>query len=230
MPSSKRDLLDEWSAAEMNVRKIVPTLMILLCSLLANAQAQTFGQFTAAGAAADGEGSVFMLAGNNAFRTGLSARFNLSSVSDFGIQLGVDRACEESFFGGGIDLKVVLLESRADLPVSLALDASFGSLTSDAVGRFLFGFGILASGRIETRPARAIEPYLSFIVEVEQIDERRRNAETRECLCPGNDDSTETATLVRAGVKIPMSHDTQLLIEAGINRRTLFGAAFNVVF
>jgi hypothetical protein len=215
----------------MNMRRTVPVLLILLLSSMhGGLMAQTLGQFGGAGAAPDGEGTVFMLAGNDAFRTGLGARFNISKMSDFGFQLGVDRTCEESFFGGGIDLKVVLLESRAELPINLALDASLGSLTSDAVGRFLFGLGILASGRIETHSMRVIEPYFSFIVLIEQIDEKNDDAAATECLCSANDDTTESDTIFRAGVKIPMSNDAQLLIEAGIDGRTLVGAAFNIVF
>ncbi|MDD4857338.1 MAG: hypothetical protein PHD74_04435 [Candidatus Krumholzibacteria bacterium] len=221
---------DEWSTAGMNTRKAITVLSILLLSSIhGGLMAQTLGQFGGAGAAPDGEGSVFMLAGNDAFRTGLSMRFNISKVSDFGIQLGVDRACEETSYGGGIDLKVVVLESRPELPINLALDASVGNLTSDAVGRFILGLGILASGCIETHSKGVIEPYLSFIVGIEQIDEKSNNA-AAECLCSTNDDATESETIFRAGVKVPLSNEAQLLIEAGRGDRTLVGAALNIVF
>jgi len=225
-----KNLIDEWSTALMNMRKTIPVLLVLLASAHENSSAQTLGQFGGAGAAADGEGSVFMLAGNEAFRTGLSTRFNISRVSDFGIQVGLDRACSESFFGGGIDFKIVLLESAPELPLSLALDASFGNLTSDAVGRFLFGFGILASGVIRVRSSPTIEPYLSFVVDIEQIDQKRATEATAGCLCSGTDDETETDTLVRAGVKIPVSSESQILVEASFDGTTLVGAAFNIVF
>ena len=38
-----------------------------------------------------------MLAGNKAFRAGVGARFNMSRASDFGLQLGIDRSCGETF-------------------------------------------------------------------------------------------------------------------------------------
>lgn len=223
-------LFTEWSAARMNMRRAVPVFLMLLFSAPSSLPAQTLAQFGGAGAAPDGEGNVFMLAGNEAFRTGLSARFNISRMSDFGLQIGIDRACDESFFGGGIDFKLVLLESRAELPVNLALDASFGSLNSDALGRILFGFGILASGRITTDSRRAIEPYLSLIVDVEQLERKHKSDRAITCLCPGNDDDTVTDTLVRTGVKLPVSNEAQIIIEAELNGRALIGVAFNLVF
>jgi hypothetical protein len=214
----------------MKMKKGLPILLILLGTACTSLSAQTLGQFAGASAAADGEGSVFMLAGNDAFRTGVSTRFNISRVSDFGLQLGLDRSCSESFFGGGIDFKIVILESTARLPVNLALDASFGSLTSGAAGRFHFGFGILASGRIASGAGRAIEPYCSLIADIEQIDMKHGSTTVADCLCPGSTDEIDAGALVRVGVKIPVSNEAQLLIEANLDRTSLFGAGFNIIF
>jgi hypothetical protein len=214
----------------MKMMKALPILLIFLCSTCASLSAQTLGQFSSASAATDGEGSVFMLAGNDAFRTGVSTRFNISRVSDFGLQLGLDRSCGESFFGGGIDFKIVLLEGTARLPVNLALDASFGSLSSNAAGRFRFGFGILASVRMAAGSGRAIEPYGSLVADIEQVDMKHGSAALESCLCPGSNDETDARALVRAGVKIPVSNGAQLLVEVDFDRPTLFGAAFNIVF
>ena len=214
----------------MKMKKVLSMLLILLGSTCASLSAQTLGQFAGASAAADGEGSVFMLAGNDAFRTGVSARFNISRAADFGLQLGLDRTCGESFFGGGIDLKIVILESTPRFPVNLALDASFGSLTSGAAGRFRFGFGFLASGRAATGAGRAIEPYCSLIAGIEQIDMKRGSATVADCLCAAPNDETDARALVRAGVKIPVSNEAQIFIEANIERESLFGAGFNIVF
>ncbi|MFA4947463.1 MAG: hypothetical protein WC674_03010 [Candidatus Krumholzibacteriia bacterium] len=212
------------------MKKALPILLILLGTTCTSLSAQTLGQFAGASAAEDGEGSVFMLAGNNTFRTGVSARFNISRVSDFGLQLGLDRSCSESFFGGGIDFKIVILESTARLPVNLALDASFGSLTSGAAERFHFGFGILASGRIASIAGRAIEPYCSLIADIEQIDMKHGSTTVADCLCPGSNDETDAGALVRVGVKIPVSNEAQLLIEANLARTSLFGAGINIIF
>ena len=214
----------------MNLKKALPVILIMLGTAHTSLSAQTLGQFAGASAAADGEGSVFMLAGNEAFRTGMGARFNISRVSDFGLQLGLDRSCGESFFGGGIDFKIVILESTARLPVNLALDASFGSLTSGAARRFRFGFGILASGRIASRARGAIEPYCSLVANIEQVDMKSGSASLADCLCPGSSDETDARALARFGVKIPVSKEAQLLIEADLDRPFLFGAGFNIIF
>jgi hypothetical protein len=214
----------------MKIPKAILLLLFLLGSTCSSLPAQTLGQFAGASVAADGEGSVFLLAGNEAFRTGVSTRFNISRVSDFGLQLGLDRSCSESFFGGGIDFKVVVLESTARLPLNLALDASFGSLNSGAAGRFCFGFGILASGRIASGAGRVIEPYCSLIADIEQIDAKHGNTTVPQCLCPGSNSETDADALVRLGVKIPVSNEAQLLIEANFDRPFLFGAGFNIIF
>jgi hypothetical protein len=171
-----------------------------------------------------------MLAGNDAFRTGVSARFNISSASDFGIQIGLDRTCGESFFGGGVDFKIVILEGTARLPVSLSLDASFGDLTAGAAGRFRFGFGVLASGRIAAGGRRAIEPYCSVVGNIDQVDMKNGGASVADCLCVKPGDETDARAFARAGVKIPISNDSQIFIEASFERESLFGAGYNIIF
>lgn len=58
----------------MKIMKAMPILLILLGSTCIGLSAQTLGQFSGASAAADGEGSVFMLAGDDAFRTGVDRK------------------------------------------------------------------------------------------------------------------------------------------------------------
>jgi hypothetical protein len=205
-------------------RSIVAAVVLL--SIASVAGAQTFGQFTTARPSAEGEGSLFMVAGNDAFRTGATGRFNLSDAADFGLELGLDRVCDESFLGGGVDFKLVLLRDTPELPLSLALDASFGALFSDAVGRYPFDFGILASGVIAPSSFWEIEPYASFVVQVERRDKRSSSAS---CLCPHGSE-TDTDTFVRAGVRFGVTDETQVIFEADLGETSLFGAAFNVIF
>ena len=212
-------------------KKTVALTLALILSLAGALDAQTFAQVTTAGVSSEGEGCLFMLAGADAFRTGFSARFNLTSVSDFGIQLGLDRICKQSLFGGGADVKLVLLQSRKSFPVNLALDGSFGALDKRDLSQFLFGFGILASGVIKTFPERVIEPYLSFVVLAKITNKDGiRGGGSGGCDCPLNDHHHQTNVLVRAGVRFPISKDTQLLVETRISDRILFGGAFNVIF
>jgi len=208
-------------------------LFVVVLSLAGASGAQTLGMLTGAGASADGEGAAFMLAGNDAFRAGVAARFNLARVADVGIQLGLDRRCEESFWGGGVDFKLVLLEHDAHQPVNLALDGSFGKLDSKEVKQYLVGFGLLASGIIETSEWRTMEPYLSFIVFVRQIDRGalRREDPASDCLCiPQSNDDTDTRAVGRAGLRLSLTKETQLLFEAELGKHSLFGAGVNIVF
>lgn len=216
----------------MKIAKAIALLWVIVSAANGPSAAQVFGQLAGCGPAAEGEGALFMLAGNGAFRTGASGRFNVSGMSDFGIQLGIDRVAGESFFGGGVDFRLVVLKSRAELPLSLALDASLGGLDSGDVRRFLFGFGICAGGMVKTASWRTIEPYCSFIVGLEQIDGRSpESADPGECYtCSRESGENETYTEFRAGVEIPLTHDTQVLFEMGLEDEARFGAAFNVVF
>lgn len=221
----------EVERVHMRKNLIVITLTFLLCSFAGALHAQTLAQLTTAAVSGEGEGCVFMLSGEDAFRTGFAARFNLTPISDLGIQVGLDRICLQSLLGGGADVKLVLLQSRKNLPLNLALDGSFGVLDKRHLNQFLFGFGILASGVIEASPGRVVEPYLSFVV-LGKITNKDGigTGGSGGCDCPLNDHHYETDTLVRAGVRLPVSKETQLLIETRISDRILFGAAFNVIF
>jgi hypothetical protein len=215
----------------MGSKKVLTVLLAaFLTALHGGLAAQTLGQFGGAGPAPEGEGNVFMLAGNDALRAGFSTRFNLTHSSDFGVQLGVDRACEESFFGGGIDVKVVLLEKSERLPLNLALDAAFGALNGSAADRFIFDFGILASGAVRLGSGSDIEPYLSFVVNIEQIDRKNDPPLEEGCLCSSDGDETSSCSIVRGGVILPVSKGSQVIVEGSLGGRSLIGAAFNVVF
>jgi hypothetical protein len=215
----------------MGSKRVLTVLLAALFTMLhGSLAAQTLGQFGGAGTAPEGEGNVFMLAGNDAMRAGVSARFNLTGSSDFGVQLGVDRACEESFFGGGIDVKVVLLKKSERLPLNLALDAAFGALNGSAADRFIFDFGILASGTVRLGSGNEIEPYLSFVVNVEQIDRKNDPQLEEGCLCSSDNDETSSCSILRGGVIIPVSKGSQVIVEGSLGDRSLIGAAFNVVF
>jgi hypothetical protein len=193
--------------------------------------AQTLAQLTPASVSSEGEGCVFMLAGENAFLTGFSARFNLTGISDLGVQCGLDRICQQSLFGAGVDVKVVMLQSREHLPINLALDGSFGGLEKTDLNQLDLGFAILASGVIETSPERVIEPYLSFVVlgKITNKDGFTGHA-AGGCDCPLNEHHHEAQALVRAGVRFPLTKDTQLLVETRISDRILVGGAINVIF
>ncbi len=205
-------------------------LALALAGCAGALNAQTLAQLTPAGISSEGEGCVFMLAGDDAFRTGFSARFNLTRIADLGLQLGLDRACEQSLFGGGADVKLVLLQSRKNLPLSVALDGSVGYLGKHDLNQTIFGFGILASGVIETSPGRAIEPYASFVLLGKMTDGGLASDGEGGSDCPLRADDHETQALGRVGARIPFTADTQLLIEMRISDVVLVGGAINLVF
>ncbi len=195
------------------------------------ARGQSLAQLTTAAPSSDGEGAIFMLAGNDAFRTGAVLRFRLSRSSDVGFELGLDRLEGRSSIGGGVDVKLALLESREDVPLALALDLSGGLLDSDERSRFELALGVLASGAFAGSSGRAIEPYLSFVVAARRYEQKIEIiCDPPGAVCPVEDEKTKADGIVRAGVKIAVSKDSQLLAEISFDERTLIGGAFNLVF
>ncbi len=187
--------------------RAIPLLSLLaLLSLAPAATGQVLGQFTTAAVSAEGEGTAFMLAGNDAFRTGAAARFELTRAADLGVQLGLDRVCEESFFGGGLDVKLALLERSERLPLAIALDAGGGWLESDDHSRYSFDFGVLLSGAVGRTDAGPLEPFVTLAIDVERIDDTTEILDVPgdDCPCSWVDHETDTSFFARAGVMIPV--------------------------
>lgn len=173
-----------------------------------------------------------MLAGNDAFRAGAGGRFRLARVADLGVQLGLDRFCGESFFGGGLDVKLAILERSDRLPIGIALDAAGGWLESDDHARYSLDFGVLVSGAIGRTQAGPLEPYVTLAIDVERLDDRETKAPASadDCPCSWTDHRDDASFFVRAGVRVPVSRDGSLFVEASLDGRDLVGAGFNLVF
>lgn len=217
------------------IRSPAPSLAAIaalaLAFLASPARGQVLAQLTTAAVASEGEGALFMLAGNDAFRTGAAARFRLARVADLGVQLGLDGACGESFFGGGLDVKLAILERSDRLPLGIAVDAAGGWLESADHARYSLDVGVLVSGAVGRTRAGSLEPFLTLALDVERIEDADEGARAADgCPCSWIDHETDTSFFVRAGVKIPLSRDGSLLVETALDGRDLIGAGFNLVF
>jgi len=207
---------------------------ILVCLLLTLIvpdpnSAQTLGQLTTAAVASEGEGGIFLFAGNDAFRTGMMVRFELGKESDLGMQFGFDRVTGRNSLGGGLDFKFHLPVGIEEVAIDFALDGSLGLLESDDFRRLFIGIGLMASGVVRSSDDVALEPYTSLTIltthrdwKVDPPPHAMRDFDER--------DDTDTDAVFRGGVKFPLSNEHQLLVEVNINGKTTIGAAFNVIF
>lgn len=211
--------------------KMLPAFC-LLTAAPGGAVAQSFGQFTTAAVAAEGEGGVFFLAGDEAIRTGAMARFLITRRSDIGIQAGYDRECGENSIGAGADLKFYLISSTSDFPVDLAADLSFGHFRSGNYGRNLLGVSLLASGILRSNAEVPIEPYASLTILTTYFGKRPSCGGNRgECWpCKEDDWSSDTDTVARAGVCVHITDEYQAFAEFSLGDTALFGVGFNLVF
>jgi len=196
-------------------------LLVALAAALAScpAMAQTFGQFTTAGVAADGEGGFFMTAGDDVMNAGVMARFRITPKSDLGFQGGFESFHDVNSLGIGADFKYYLLSGETTLPVDLAAGASLGEIFSDDFGRTILGFSLIASGRLLADTSIPLEPYGSAGFYTAFFHDGSFSG-----------DSTDSDVVVRGGLNLDLRDDLQFMLEVKIDGTTTFGAALNLIF
>ena len=205
-------------------------LIIALAILAApfNARTQTLATMTTGAVASDGEGGFFMLAGNDVTRFGLNARFALTVDLDMGIQIAFDRIDERSFFGGGIDAKYHLPIENSDLPIDIAIVAGLGDLESSEIRRFLLQMGCIVSGVVESSNRRILEPYAGLYVMTTRRDWKDDCGDRDRGCWDGT--KSDTDAVLRAGMRVNITEDFQILAELNVNGETMFGAGVNLIF
>ena len=192
--------------------------------------AQTFGQYTTAAIASEGEGGIFVRGGDEAVRTGIMARFELTNRSDLGLQIGFDREYRENSFGAGLDFKFYLISAVSDFPLDLAIDLSLGHLRSGNYSRNILGIGLLVSG--ELRSVSSLEPY-AFITVLNTYFPKKASCHEEhpsQWPCSEDDWKSDTETVLRGGAKYALTEEYQLLAEVELGDEITFGAALNIIF
>ncbi len=209
---------------------VIFSLLVILavpCSL----SAQTMVTMTTAAISTEGEGGLFMIAGNDVTRAGVLSRFLLSKNVDLGLQLAFDRYEEKSFLGFGVDFKFHIPSVTSSAPIDIAIDAGAGILESSDRRRIFLAPGIIVSGRVETSGGNRFEPYMGLYALF-----TRRTWKIQDCDaeygwgCQAWEKSFYTEAMLRAGVMIPLQEDFQILVEMNVNGEIMFGAGLNVIF
>lgn len=205
------------------------------------ARGQTLAQLTTAAISEEGEGGLFVLAGNDAYRTGLATRFELTGTSDIGFQLGVERYHRRNFYGGGADIKLQLFEHTESFPFDLSVLGSGGYLKSDYLSKAVFSVSLIMSTKISSALAIPFEPYISINAYLARYQRKSiiRLAEGElaitESDCFGCPNSTSFKTIengaaLRGGVRFFLSKDLQGFIEGNLDGAALIGGGINLVF
>ncbi|MCK4539253.1 MAG: hypothetical protein KAV42_10700 [Candidatus Krumholzibacteria bacterium] len=203
--------------------------LILIATVFAAApcSAQTLGQYTTAVIAPDGEGGCFISTGKDEFRLGIMARFRMFSKGDLGFQVGFDRLTGENSLGVATDVKIYLLDPDSTFPVDLAADISLGHFQDNALGRTVAGLSLITSGTLAADTKIPIEPYASIgFYSIFFTDREECPPGAVDC----DDDNNDMETVLRAGVKLVLTDEYQVLFEVKLDGNTTLGAAINVVF
>lgn len=216
-------------------KKILSLSAAALLAVSSAASSQTFGQLTSAVASGEGEGGLFILAGDEIFRAGTMARFGINSKSDFGVQFGLNREEGASSPGGGIDFKLNVIEDIPNTTIDAAVDLSFGRLDTHIFRCYLVGAGIIVSGEVPSSGRRTIEPYSSLFVFLDHR-ERKDPQPVGGCVpCGGGDacedgNCNEIEVVLRLGMKVPLTDEIQAFTEISLGEDFLVGAAINLIF
>ncbi len=193
---------------------------------------QIFGQFTSAAISSEGEGGFFTTAGENIFRAAAVSRFLLSSMSDLGIQAGIENMCDTYSYGGSLDVKFYLIRGEPLFPLDLALDLSYGHMRSEKAIRNIFGGSLLVSRVFTTGLRFPIEPYLSLnIFSTQYSDKPDCTPSSRSCWpCKEDQSSSETDNVLRAGVRFKVGEDIHLIAEGEIDGENYLGFGVNIIY
>jgi hypothetical protein len=113
--------------------------------------------------------------GDNMFRLAGHARFNMTSMSDLGLELVFDNIEDDigddnQFFGGGLDYKYTVVGEGERLPFDLAAQACAGMQWGDDVRTLTVPVGMLGSKAIAVdEGGRVITPYLGFYFIIDHV-------------------------------------------------------------
>jgi hypothetical protein len=193
---------------------------------------QIFGQYTTAAISPLGEGAPFASIGDGRFRAGLATRFLITKRSDFGLQVGYDRAEEIDNYGLGADYKFYIVNEDPSTGIDLSADLSLGWLGGSGYSRGIMTAAFMVSGLIDADISVRFEPYGSVGFTGQYFFATGDCGESRPggWPCEQDDWSADTNLLVRGGTKVWLSDDFQIYIELDYDRKAAVGAAINAVF
>jgi hypothetical protein len=161
--------------------------------------------------------------GDDMFRLAGHARFNMTSMSDLGLEIVFDNVEDEigddsQFFGGGLDYKYTVVGEGERLPFDLAAQACAGMEWGDDVRTLTVPFGFLGSKSIAVDDGgRMVTPYLGFYFIIDHVTVD----------VPGGDSSdTDVDAEIRFGSAFQVVGQTHAYAGLNIGAGTMFFLGF----
>ena len=213
------------------MRSAVIFTLLAILAVPWSLNAQTMVTMTTAAISAEGEGGLFMIAGSDVVRAGVLSRFLLSTNVDMGLQAAFDRYEEKGFVGFGVDFKFHIPSMASTAPIDIALDAGAGILEASDRRRIFLAPGILVSGRVETSGRNRLEPYMGLYALFTRRTWKIKNCDAEYGPgCQSWEEPFRGEAMLRAGMRLPLREDFQILVEMNVNGEIMFGAGVNLIF
>jgi hypothetical protein len=145
---------------------ILGTALIATLLVAGAARAQVFYQYPGAPVVSDTEPALGFTAGigDDLLRLVGYGRFNVSEVSDLGLELVLDH-WDPSFgddgwrIGAGADFRYAIVPANTNLPFDLSLDGGLGLQTGSDITSFNIPVGAVISRPLELQNGRILTPY-----------------------------------------------------------------------
>jgi hypothetical protein len=200
--------------------------LVALTLLAANASAQVFYSYPGARPVTDQSPSMGLFAGfgDDLIRLGGFGRFNISPVSDLGLEAVYDNvdtagSGEDTGFGGaGVDGKYAIVTASEDVPLDVALQLGAGFKARSDFLQILVPFGGMASRDFVLSGDRTIVPYggVYFVVDYIKIEGG-----------PGDDSDTDFDVELRIGASAEIIQRGSVFASLHAGHGTLFLIGFN---
>ncbi len=161
--------------------------------------------------------------GDDLFRINGFARFNVSTLMDFGLELVFDNANDTWRYGAGGDVKYAIVPENTTMPFDLSLNAGFGFESGGDVKSIIVPLGGLVSRPLQLASGRVFAPYggVYLLILHTSIDLPADVADEVDS------SDTDTDVELRGGVRLEMNAQADLFAALHLGAGTMFYIGLN---
>jgi hypothetical protein len=201
-----------------------PKFILMLAALVVlstQAQAQVFYEFPGAPVTKEHEPVLgpYIAIGDDLVRLGAYGRFNVTRLTDLGLELVFDNQNDDWRIGAGGDVKYAIVPTSVTLPFDLSLNAGFGFESGGDVTTILVPIGGVISRPLELASGRVLTPYGGVYVLI---------IHTSVDGPPGFDASdTDADVELRTGISVQMKDQADVFAALHLGSGTRFYIGLN---
>jgi hypothetical protein len=204
-----------------------PSLFILCLTALAvlafsfvSAPAQVYYEYPGAPVVQENQPAAgpYIAVGDNLFRTGGFARFNIVRDMDLGLEVVFDRIHSDWFAGAAGDVKYAIIPANVKLPFDWSLNAGLGFTTGSSITTITIPLGTLVSRPLQLSGGSVLTPYggLYVLIINTSIDVAGRNVS-----------DTSTDVELRGGIKLDIRERVGAFTALHLGSGNKFYIGFN---